>query len=134
MIWEFLLEMLRGVAGFFAFGDYKDSFPKPLSRAEEEYYLGRLAAGDDTARNVLIERNLRLVAHVARKFQGTGQEMDDLVSVGSIGLIKAVGTFREGKGVKFSTYAARCIENEILMMLLPSLSVISRVIGSFWVR
>jgi len=93
------------------------TFPKPLSPEEEKYYLQRYQEGDMEARNVLIERNLRLVAHVARKYQGTENDQDDLLSIGIIGLIKAVSTFDCGKNNRLATYAARCIENELLMMM-----------------
>jgi len=93
------------------------SFPKPLGRAEEAQYLERLKAGDPHARRVLIERNLRLVAHIVKKFDNTGEDADDLISIGTIGLIKGVNTFDPDKGTRLATYAARCIENEILMHL-----------------
>lgn len=92
-------------------------FPKPLSREEEAEYLTRMAAGDMEAREVLIERNLRLVAHVVKKYMGSGTEVEDLISIGTIGLIKAVATFDGEKGIHLGTYAVRCIENEILMYL-----------------
>ncbi len=91
------------------------SFPKPLSEKEESEYLQRFANGDIQARNLLIEHNLRLVAHVIKKYYTTAQEQDDLISIGTIGLIKAINTFRPAKGTRLATYAARCIENEILM-------------------
>lgn len=91
------------------------SFPKPLSAKEERYYLQKLKEGDKEAKNILIERNLRLVAHIIKKYYSATNEQDDLVSIGTIGLIKAVNTFDVDKGIKLSSYAARCIENEILM-------------------
>lgn len=93
------------------------SFPKPLSKKEEEYYLERLKEGDNEARNKLIEHNLRLVAHIIKKYYGTKCEQDDLVSIGTIGLIKAINTFKPDKKIRLSSYASRCIENEILMHL-----------------
>ena len=93
------------------------TFPKPLSQEEEAYYLWQYRNGDAEARNILIERNLRLVAHVARKYQGADTEQDELISVGIIGLIKAVSTFDCEKNSRLATYAARCIENELLMMM-----------------
>jgi len=93
-----------------------NAFPQPLSETEEAYYLSRLGQGDE-ARNKLIEHNLRLVAHITKKFDGTGEDNDDLISIGTIGLIKAINTFNPEKGTKLATYAARCIENEILMHL-----------------
>lgn len=94
-----------------------NTFPKPLTPEEEEKYLELYKKGDEEAKNVLIERNLRLVAHVVKKFANTGEDMDDLISIGTIGLIKAINTFNESKGNRLATYAARCIENEILMNL-----------------
>ena len=90
-------------------------FPEPLSPSEEEEYLKRYAQGDEEAKKVLIERNLRLVAHIAKKYTNTNVEQEDIISIGTIGLIKAINSFQDGKGVKLGTYAARCIENEILM-------------------
>ena len=92
------------------------TFPQPLSVREEREYLERYKEGDLEAREVLINRNLRLVAHVAKKYQGTDYEMEDLLSVGTIGLIKAVNTFKSEKGSRLATYAAKCVENEILML------------------
>ncbi|RGY95442.1 RNA polymerase sporulation sigma factor SigK [Clostridium sp. AM58-1XD] len=96
------------------------TFPKPLTAGEEREYLERCKEGDQSARDVLIERNMRLVAHVVKKYQGTDYEMEDLLSVGTIGLIKAVNTFRVDKGSRLATYAAKCVENEILMLLRSS--------------
>ena len=91
------------------------SFPKPLTFAEERYYLEEFKNGNLEARNILIERNLRLVAHIIKKYYSTSKDQDDLVSIGTIGLIKGVSTFNHKKGARLATYAARCIENEILM-------------------
>lgn len=91
------------------------TFPKPLSLAEERYYLEQYKKGDLEARNILIERNLRLVAHIIKKYYATSKDQDDLISIGTIGLIKGVSTFDHKKGSRLATYAARCIENEILM-------------------
>lgn len=93
------------------------TFKKPLSLEEEKYYLAKYREGDMEARNLLIEHNLRLVAHVAKKYQAPEQDTDDLISIGIIGLIKAVMTFDSEKNSRLGTYAARCIENELLMML-----------------
>ena len=93
------------------------SFPKPLSHGEEKLYLKRCKEGDQTARNMLIEHNMRLVAHVVKKYQCQEYDTEDLLSVGTIGLIKAVNTFDTDKGSRLATYAARCVENEILMLL-----------------
>ncbi len=93
------------------------TFPKPLTLEEEKIYLQKYQKGDLEARNVLIQRNLRLVAHMIKKYQGLEMEMDDLLSIGTIGLIKAVSTYDLSKGSRLATYAARCIDNELLMML-----------------
>ena len=93
------------------------TFPKPLTMEEEKAYLERYRNGDLKAKDVLIERNLRLVAHVVRKYQTAEEDTDDLISIGTIGLIKAVNTFKIEKNIKLATYASRCIENEILMYL-----------------
>lgn len=90
------------------------TFLSPLNATEEKEYLRRQKEGDEEAKKVLIERNMRLVAHISRKYQNA-EEMEDLISIGTIGLIKAVTTFQEGHGSKLATYAARCIENELLM-------------------
>ena len=90
------------------------SFPRPLSAAEEKEYLERFAAGDLEARNVLIEHNLRLVAHIVKKYYTQSEEQDDLISIGTIGLIKGISTFKPEKGARLATYAARCVENAIL--------------------
>ena len=91
------------------------SFPKPLSAEEEREYIDRCLEGDTEARNVLIERNLRLVAHIVKKYYSQSCEQDDLISIGTIGLIKGISSSRPDKGVRLATYASRCIENEILM-------------------
>ena len=90
------------------------SFPRPLSAAEEKEYLERFAAGDLEARNVLIEHNLRLVAHIVKKYYTQSEEQDDLISIGTIGLIKGISTFDASKGARLATYAARCVENAII--------------------
>ena len=92
-------------------------FPEPLTSEEEKIYLQQLKNGDDDARNILIERNLRLVAHVVKKYSNTKVEQDDLISIGTIGLIKGINSFDVDKGSKLSTYVSRCIDNEILMYL-----------------
>ncbi|NLY67432.1 MAG: RNA polymerase sporulation sigma factor SigK, partial [Tissierellia bacterium] len=94
-----------------------NSFPKPLSKEEEAELLKKYAEGSESARNILIERNLRLVAHIVKKYNNTGKDVDDLISIGTIGLIKAISTFDASKGTRLATYAARCIENEILMTI-----------------
>ena len=94
-----------------------DTLPPPLDKSEEENALAALEAGDEHARKLLIEHNLRLVVYIARRFENTGINIEDLISIGTIGLIKAVNTFQNGKNIKLATYASRCIENEILMHL-----------------
>ena len=94
-----------------------DTLPAPLRREEESELITRLTQGDVQARNLLIEHNLRLVAYIARRFENTGIHIEDLISIGTIGLIKAVGTYQPAKAIKLATYASRCIENEILMYL-----------------
>ncbi|MDO4990266.1 MAG: RNA polymerase sporulation sigma factor SigE [Eubacteriales bacterium] len=94
-----------------------DTLPPPLEREEEETAIHALDVGDDAARRLLIEHNLRLVVFIARRFENTGINIEDLISIGTIGLIKAVNTFNSGKNIKLATYASRCIENEILMHL-----------------
>ncbi|RYL94750.1 RNA polymerase sporulation sigma factor SigK [Sporolactobacillus sp. Y61] len=94
-----------------------NAFPQPLSPSEEQEYLRLMAEGDQDARNKLIEHNLRLVAHIVKKFNNTKEDTDDLISIGTIGLIKAIESYSSGKGTKLATFAARCIENEILMHL-----------------
>ena len=93
------------------------SFPQPLTSAEERYYMQKYTEGDLEAKHILIERNLRLVAHIVKKYQSSPEDTEDLLSIGTIGLIKAVVTFNPDKCVRLGTYAARCIENEILMYM-----------------
>ena len=94
-----------------------DSFPMPLNEKEEEYYLSLYQTGDEEAKKVLIERNLRLVAHIAKKYTVATCSPDDLISIGTIGLIKAVNTYSSKRSTRLGTYAAKCIENEILMSI-----------------
>lgn len=94
-----------------------DTLPPPLPKAEEEAAIKALSEGDEAAKQLLIEHNLRLVVYIARRFESTGINLEDLVSIGSIGLIKAINTFKASKSIKLATYASRCIENEILMYL-----------------
>ena len=112
-----LLSVLFGKIFFFTgLIQNKGTFPKPLSPEDEKKYLALSRAGDKEAKEILIKHNMRLVAHVVKKYAGSA-ETDDLLSVGSIGLIKAINTFQDGKGTQLATYTARCIENEILMLL-----------------
>ena len=126
-----MLNLLMGLVGdFFVFIGYLtnlNSFPKPLSKKEEEALIIRLKAGDEEARNTLIERNLRLVAYVAKKYYQSGKDYEDLISIGTIGLIKSIGKFDESKGIRFATYAVRCIHNEILMCLRNEKKLVNEV-------
>ena len=116
MFLDFIWMILGKIIFFTGAITSKNSFPKPLPKEEEEKYLALVEQGDKVAREVLIRHNMRLVAHIAKKYAGAA-ETDDLLSVGSIGLIKAIDTFRLGKGTTLATYTARCIENEILMLI-----------------
>lgn len=110
-----LLGILSGMAFFALHVTASGSFPRPLSKDEEEKYFREMKKGSTSAKNMLIEHNLRLVAHIIKKYYSNSAEQDDLISIGTIGLIKAVSSFDYEKGARFATYAARCIENEILM-------------------
>lgn len=114
-LFKLLLEIALGVYYFALHVTGAGSFPAPLSEKRENELLEKSEKGDIDARNTLIEHNLRLVAHIVKKYYATGAEQDDLISIGTIGLIKAVSTFKANKGIRLATYAARCIENEILM-------------------
>lgn len=112
-----LFNIVGSITFFVAYIGNGASFPKPLVESEEKYYLKKLKEGDPLAKNVLIERNLRLVAHIVKKYTYSGKEVDDLISIGTIGLIKAIDSYNVSKGTRLATYAARCIENEILMLI-----------------
>ncbi len=119
---SFILWILKKCRSLFSDGTVhyingNETLPPPLSAEQEETYLVSLANGDLAARQALIEHNLRLVVYIARKFESTGIGIEDLVSIGSIGLIKAINTFNSSKNIKLATYASRCIENEILMYI-----------------
>ncbi len=116
MIYESFAKFLSKICCFTAFVSSIQGFPKPLTKEEEIFWVEKLVKGDKKAREVLINHNLRLVAHIVKKYSNS-LEADDLISVGTIGLIKAVDSFDENKGVLLSTYASRCIENEILMLI-----------------
>jgi RNA polymerase sporulation-specific sigma factor len=104
-----------------------DTLPPPLTKEEEQHLLVRLEQGDKSIKSTLIERNLRLVVYIARKFENTGIYVEDLISIGTIGLIKAINTFKPSKNIKLATYASRCIENEILMYLRKNSNMRSEV-------
>lgn len=110
-----LLELLKNIFFFALHVENNTVFPKPLSKKEEEECFVQMGNGDKNAKNKLIEHNLRLVAHIVKKYSTNISEQDELISIGTIGLIKAVSTFDYSKGARFATYASRCIENEILM-------------------
>lgn len=116
-MFEFISQLINSVFVFIGVVAKKNGFPPPLSPSEEKELLARLDKGEPDARNELIERNLRLVAHIAKKYTTTGRSADDLISIGSIGLIKAVNTFDAEKCKTLAGYASRCIENEILMFI-----------------
>lgn len=117
---QMLFMMLQECLFFLGYVTGKSEFPQPLSRAEEAECIRRMEQGDEDARQQLITHNLRLVSHIARKYQVPGYGQDDLISIGVIGLIKAVSSFKASAGTSLGTYAARCIENEILMTLRAS--------------
>ena len=116
MIIESFSMFLQKIMFFTAYVNNTSSFPKPLNSKQEAEYLKKFREGDKSAKEILIHHNLRLVAHIVKKYNGA-EEADDLISAGSLGLIKAINTYSEGHNTQFSTYAARCIENEILMLL-----------------
>ena len=116
MVFENFITFINKILVFSSFVNSASGFPKPLTLEEEKEYFKKFKEGSKEAKDVLINHNLRLVAHIVKKYSGTC-EADDLLSVGSIGLIKAINTFEYSKGTQLSTYAARCIENEILMLI-----------------
>ena len=120
MFFSFILEIVSKFFGLFGYISNDKLYPEPLSKTEEEYYLRRYFNGDKEARDKLIEHNLRLVVHIAKKYTTNEQELEDFTSIGTIGLIKAIDSFKDNKGFKISTYASRCIENEILMYIRTS--------------
>lgn len=116
-IYRLLVRLGLKSAGKVMYIGGSDVLPPPLKHEEELDWITRLESGDEEAKSCLIEHNLRLVVYIARRFENTGVNIEDLISIGTIGLIKAVGTYKTGKNVKLATYASRCIENEILMHL-----------------
>lgn len=116
MLLESFINFINNIMLFSSYVENKDSFPRPLSAEKEREYLELLEQGDEKAKEILINHNMRLVVHVAKKYANY-PDQDELISVGSIGLIKAINTYKMGKGTQLATYAARCIENEILMTL-----------------
>ena len=110
-----LFEFMKDFFFLFGYVTNYNLFPEPLSPEEESYYLDLLEKGDENAKKILIERNLRLVAHIAKKYTASNVDQEDIISIGTIGLIKGINSYQVSKGVKLATYVARCIENEILM-------------------
>lgn len=108
-----VISLLPGFLFLISYITNSNAFPLPLSEEEEERYIRAMEQGDELARNILVERNLRLVAHIVKKFDNTGEDVDDLISIGTIGLIKAINTYDRRQGTRLATYAARCIENDI---------------------
>ncbi|MDO5003202.1 MAG: RNA polymerase sporulation sigma factor SigK [bacterium] len=113
---NFIKSLFRKVGNIFYVGA-TDILPEPLSKEKEDFYLELLEDGDQKAKDILIEHNLRLVVFLSKKYENTGVDLEDLVSIGTIGLIKGINTFSRGKNIKLATYASRCIDNEILMYL-----------------
>lgn len=113
---EFIKNLFQRVGNIFYVGA-TDILPEPLSKEKEDFYLGLLEDGDPKAKDILIEHNLRLVVFLAKKYENTNVDLEDLVSIGTIGLIKGINTFSRDKNIKLATYASRCIDNEILMYL-----------------
>lgn len=116
MIIRFIKKLFFKVSSIFYVGQ-TDMLPEPLSKEMENYYVKLKESGDSSAKDILIEHNLRLVVFLAKKYENTGVDLEDLVSIGTIGLIKGINTFKSGKNIKLATYASRCIDNEILMFL-----------------
>lgn len=116
-MFNLLSSLFSHILLLFGYISNNNLFPEPLSKTEEEYYIRKYLDGDKGAKNKLIEHNLRLVAHIAKKYSNNEQDMEDLISIGTIGLIKAINSFSSEKNFKISTYASRCIENEVLMHL-----------------
>ena len=112
-----LLDIIGNITFLTAYITGTNSFPQPLSEEEEKYYLTKFAEGDLLAKSTLVERNLRLVAHIVKKYSYPGKDVDDLISIGTVGLIKGIDSFDMNKGIRLATYAAKCIDNELLMML-----------------
>jgi len=112
-----LLDMIGNITFLTAYITGSSLFPQPLNEEEEKSCLAKLAKGDLLAKGILVERNLRLVAHIVKKYSYPGKDIDDLISIGTVGLIKGIDSFDSSKGTRLATYAARCIENEILMLI-----------------
>lgn len=120
MLINCLFNMVGSMCFLTAYVTGSSSFPQPLDEKEEQYYLKKFKEGDLLSKSILIERNLRLVAHIVKKYSYPGKDVDDLISIGTVGLIKAIDSFDVEKGTRLATYAAKCIENEILMLIRNS--------------
>ncbi len=117
MIFSFLQTVLSSVTLLLSYISGNSSFPKPLTAEEERQYIEQYRNGDERAKEILIEHNLRLVAHIAKKYTGSVRDSEDIISIGTIGLIKGITSFDPSKGTRLATYAARCVDNEILMLM-----------------
>lgn len=117
MLFSFFETIISSVTLLLSYISGKSSFPKPLSAKDEQFYIERYKNGDMAARDVLIEHNLRLVAHIAKKYSNSNEDNEDIISIGTIGLIKGITSFDPSKGTRLATYAARCVDNEILMLM-----------------
>ncbi|HEY8349025.1 MAG TPA: RNA polymerase sporulation sigma factor SigK [Clostridia bacterium] len=126
-MYTILSEVLGSIVFQLGYVTNANSFPQPLTPEEEQKYIAAYKEGSEDARNILIERNLRLVAHIVKKYSTFSSDIDDLISIGTIGLIKAISTFDQSKGTRLATYAARCIENEILMQIRSTKKIQSEV-------
>ncbi len=124
-LWSLLiLSVINGITLLVSYMA-NNTFPRPLSEEEEARYISLLLQGDEKARDILTEHNLRLVAHIVKKFDSNNEETDDLISIGTIGLIKGINSFKPDRGTRLATYAARCIENEMLMSFLQRNNMVS---------
>ena len=117
MLFSFFETLISSVTLLLSYISGNSSFPKPLSAKDEQFYIERYKNGDMAARDVLIEHNLRLVAHIAKKYSNSSEDNEDIISIGTIGLIKGITSFDPSKGTRLATYAARCVDNEILMLM-----------------
>ena len=117
MLFYFFETIISSVTLLLSYISGNSSFPKPLSAKDEQFYIERYKNGDMAARDVLIEHNLRLVAHIAKKYSNSSEDNEDIISIGTIGLIKGITSFDPSKGTRLATYAARCVDNEILMLM-----------------
>lgn len=117
MLLSFLETLISSVTLLLSYISGSNAFPDPLTAEEERFYVARYKDGDLDAKNILIEHNLRLVAHIAKKYSGSSEDSEDIISIGTIGLIKGINSFDPSKGTRLATYAARCVDNEILMLM-----------------